>query len=308
MKYLILLAGCLIALVGCQAERSTKSFFGPDASHILVVDALLIVDKPLPDLFVHETADALQPYNRSEMGVTDAEVVIAQGEQMFAYRADPNFAGRYLPPSNAPLVLPRTVYDLSVRSQGRAAQARTETPDKLDIREIALLDDATREVIRVLKKYKDGTVFLASENQIPYQLGLLEVRFDPLPVIGYQFSVESLDETSNSVLLGDGDHLLRHINSPVFEAKDGHVRLPWFTVGWAGPHVMRVYAVDANWFDLIRSSPRMVDDIGEFSATSGRLAGDNFERPLFRVEGGIGLFGSASVDSVGFVVLPHTLQ
>ena len=42
---------------------------------------------------------------------------------------------------------------------------------------------------------------------------------------------------------------------------------------------------------------------GRFSRAG--LAGDNFERPLFHVNGGIGIFGSASVDSVGFVVLPR---
>jgi hypothetical protein len=62
--------------------------------------------------------------------------------------------------------------------------------------------------------------------------------------------------------------------------------------------VWRTYALDRNWYDLVRSDP---DEGGSF----GGLAGDEFERPLFHVEGGIGLFGSAAVDSVGFVVLPR---
>ena len=43
-------------------------------------------------------------------------------------------------------------------------------------------------------------------------------------------------------------------------------------------------------------------------ALFGELAGDSFQRPLFRVQGGIGLFGSASVDSIGFVVLPRSVE
>ncbi len=33
--------------------------------------------------------------------------------------------------------------------------------------------------------------------------------------------------------------------------------------------------------------------------------GSGFDRPIFHVEGGIGLFGSASTDSVGIIVLPR---
>ena len=55
MKYFVLMMGCLIALMGCKAERDPSSLFGPDASGVLVVDALLIVDKPLPQVLVSET-------------------------------------------------------------------------------------------------------------------------------------------------------------------------------------------------------------------------------------------------------------
>ena len=89
------------------------------------------------------------------------------------------------------------------------------------------------------------------------------------------------------------------------EAPDGNLRMPWFIVGFAGRHVIRVYAVDKNWFDLIRSVPEFYQDDDDGAFQQGGLAGDNFERPLFHVDGGIGIFGSASVDSVGFVVLPR---
>ncbi len=313
MKYFTVIAGCLIALAGCKAERSPSSFYGPDASGILVVDAVLIVDKPLPDLFIRQTANAAsfsEHYSSRRSGVTDAEVVITQDERAFFYRADPNEAGRYLPPPNAPIVLPHTAYELHVRSQGREARAQTLTPDRLDIREAVLLDAATLEVTRVLKKYKDGDVFRALENRVPYQSGLLEVRFDPLPVSGYHIAIESLDPTSDPVTdsdFFDPEDFERYGSSPAFEAHDGTVRLPWFAVGFVGPYVIRIYAVDKNWFDLVRSVPEFFQDGDERAFQPGGLAGDNFERPLFRIEGGIGLFGSAAVDSLGFVVLPrHT--
>jgi hypothetical protein len=58
--------------------------------------------------------------------------------------------------------------------------------------------------------------------------------------------------------------------------------------------------LDQNWYDLIRSTPEGGGGFG-----IGGEIGDNFERPIFNINGGIGLFGSASVDSVGFFVLPR---
>ncbi len=310
MKYLVLMVGCLTALVGCKVERDPSSLFGPDASGVLVVDALLIVDKPLPQVLISETVKANAGYSERWEGVGDAEVVISQGEQTFLY--SPGFAaGSYMSPSNAPLVLPNTTYHLRVRSQGREATAQTITPGRFDIQEAVLLDDETLEVIRPLNRYEDGNV---EENRIVYQDGLLEMRFDPLPVSGYHIAIESLDPTSDFVIysdLVDEDERAdfeRYGSSPAFEGTDGIVRFPWFAVAFAGPHVIRIYAVDKNWFDLIRSVPEFFQDDDGNAFQPGGLAGDNFERPLFHVNGGIGIFGSASVDSVGFVVLPRPSQ
>ena len=311
MKYFVLMMGCLIALVGCEAERDPSSLFGPDASSTLVVDALLIVDQPLPQVLVSETVKANAGYFERWEGVEDAEVVIAQGDQTFFYSARPG-NGRYDPPRNAPLVLPNTTYSLRVQSQGRIATAQTTTPGRFDIREVAILDDETLEVIRPLKRYEDGNV---AENRVVYQDGLLEMRFDPLPVSGYHIAIESLDPGSDFVidsdLVDEGERAdwERYGSSPAFEGTDGIVRFPWFAVAYAGPHVVRIFAVDKNWFDLVRSVPEFFQDDDDGNAFQpGGLAGDNFERPLFHVEGGIGIFGSASVDSVGFVVLPRPSQ
>ena len=114
-----------------------------------------------------------------------------------------------------------------------------------------------------------------------------------------------MDPTSERVLEADFldeedfEKLERQVSSPAYDAPDGKLRLPWFAVYFAGRHLIKIYALDQNWFDFARSSPEM--DNGGF----GGLAGDNFERPIFRVEGGIGLFGSAAMDSLGFVVLPR---
>ena len=301
-----MIAGCAAA-VACSANREPGELFGPSESGTLVVDALLIVDHPLPDLFVHETVSPGVRYTREGAGVLDAQVEIREGAQVHRYRPDPDSLGRYLPPDAPPPVRPGTEYHLTVESDGRVARATTRTPERFHFDDVVLLDEETLEVNRHLRMFSEGVdvVFTAPENQVTYLDGLLEARFQPADVAGYQAGVFSLDPGSERVLEADFldeedyEKLERQVSSPAYDAPDGKLRLPWFAVYFAGRHLIKIYALDRNWFDFARSSPEMEN--GGF----GGLAGDNFERPIFRVEGGIGLFGSAAMDSLGFVVLPR---
>ncbi len=306
MKGILPIASSVL-IVACSADRGTGDLFGPSEEGTLVVDALLIVGHPLPDLFLHRTVSPGREYRREMAAVFGADVEIRQGDQSFSYQADPDSAGRYLPLGEPSTVLPNTEYGLVVSVDGREVRAATRTPEPFQIREAVLLDEETLEVRRQFKTFSDGIdlVFTAPENQVTYLDGLLEVRFEPLDVPGYQAGVFSLDPGSERVLeadfLDESDYadLNREESSPAFVAPDGRLRLPWFAVAFAGRHIIKIYALDENWFDFVRSSPE--NEGGNF----GNLAGDNFERPLFRIEGGIGLFGSAAMDSLGCVVHPR---
>ena len=298
---------CCLLMVACAADRKPGELFGPSKGEIMVVDALLLVDHPLPDVFVHQTVAPGKPYTREMAAVLGAEVEIRQGEQVFRYRADPDSLGRYLPPDSPPSVMPNTEYHLTVRSEGREARATTRTPERFHIRETVMLDEETLEVKRRLKTFADGPdeVFTASENQVTYLDGLLEVWVQPIAVPAYQVGIFSLDLNSDFVIQADFldeedyEKLERQSSSPPLEASDGVLRMPWFTIYFAGRHLIKIYALDENWFDFARSSPEWQE--GAF----GGMAGENFEQPLFKVKGGIGLFGSASMDSLGFVVHPQ---
>jgi hypothetical protein len=123
--------------------------------------------------------------------------------------------------------------------------------------------------------------------------------------LAYQLSLSGLDRDSDFVIdadfLEDEDYedFDREGASPPLQFDEDRARFPWFAVAFEGRHVLRLFAVDENWYDFIRTN--LTDDGGGF----GGLAGDAFERPIFRLEGAIGLFGSASADSVGVVILPR---
>ncbi|MXX04628.1 MAG: DUF4249 family protein [Gemmatimonadetes bacterium] len=276
----VLLAG-IAAHPGCSGERDPATLFGPDERETIVVDAVLYVDHVLPEIIVTRTRTANAVSTREATSVNDAEVTVIQGLAEYRY-ASVGHLGRYLPPPGAPRVRPNTEYRLRVRALGEEVRGVTSTPDPLVINEIAVLEEPSMEVIRRLDPDS------AEGNRIPYQEGLIEVRFDPLDVEAYQVIV--LEPGSE-----DG-------GSPPLEARDGRLLLPWFAIGSSGEHKVEVYALDRNLFDFLRS----VEASGQNAFGFGSLAGDTFERPVFNLDGGIGVFGSASLDSFGFFVIPES--
>ncbi|MAE69558.1 MAG: hypothetical protein CME06_03710 [Gemmatimonadetes bacterium] len=277
----------------------------------MVLDAILIVDRPLPPLHVRQTLAADRPYSHTAAAVTGATVVLETPEGIWIYGDDPDSAGRYLPPDGVPVVHAMTRYRLSVDSEGRRASAETVTPERVHIEEAMLLDEETLEVLRPMVTFAETDwegVFGAPENQVPYLSALPELRFDPVDVSAYQVGILRLDQGSPPVIdLSFLDEESREeiyeqtrfgAQSPPMNIDSGRLKMPWFAIVFGGPHLVRLFAIDENWFDYIRSNGVDTDN------RWGGLAGDAFERPIFHVDGGIGLLGSASTDSIGLVILP----
>lgn len=291
---------------GCAERR----LFDPSAEGIPVIDAILIVGRPLPEVFLRTTLAPDAPYSEEQAALTGAAVTVRRGGITYSYTEDDAQPGRYQN-FGGEIVRAETEYSLEViLASGARVAAQTTTPATFEVTDWVLLEETTLETrtqLRTFEELGEG-VYDAPENQIVYLDGLLEARF-PAPAGGglYQVGILSLDEGSPFVIEGDFldeedyEDFSRQVSSPALEASDGFVRMPWFAIYFAGRHKIRVHSVDRNWFDLVRSAP-------EISGTAGPVvggnAGDGFERPIFHVDGGVGLFGSASMDSIGFVIHP----
>jgi hypothetical protein len=298
-------------LVGCSTDRDPSEFFAPNDVGTLVIDGLLIVGKPLPQVTMSRVLSpevAYTPEAFAEPGATITVQVFPDGlEVSYIESSEP---GVYRPERVPTLIVePRTSYQLrGVSTRGEVVQAQTMTPDPLHVDAWLLLDPVDLAVVRELQTYEalGDSVYFAPENQLVYAEGLLEARFARPEVDAFQLGVFSLDLNSNFVIEpeffeeDDFDQIERQGSSPALEALEGSVRLPWFAIFFQGRYKYKILALDRNAYDLVRSIPQ--NDSG-FSF--GNNLGGNFERPIFHVEGGIGLFGSASADSVGFFIRPR---
>ena len=306
---LLLILSCISACDApgpLKAERNAEDLFGPSENNTVVVEAVLIVGSSLPHINLSRTAAPDERYDRAAVTLPGARVSIVQGDAVFAYSDDPAQPGRYIPPADSPSVAPNAVYNLEVVLDNEpTVRATTTTPARMHIDHVALVDyDNVDRELRRLQLFSSGDPYSAPENQLEYTAGALVVRIQSeKQSVSHQFSMLNLERDSELLfnLFDDeeeeDDELKRRATSPLIRAQDGQIYMPWDGINYAGRHKVKLFAVDQNWFDLVRTDNVNADrGAGE--------AGQGFQRPLFHVENGIGLFASAAVDSFGFFVHP----
>lgn len=301
----LLLPVLALLLVAC----GERELFAPDDVGVLVIDAVLVAGEDLPEIRLTRTLAPDAGWNPFVAGVEGARVeVMREDGTTWRFNAVPGRPGIYQPPAAAPAIEAATRYDLEVVVGGEERlRASTLVPPRFERVDYLLLDRSGNTVLDTLATYAEAgdSVYTRASNRLPYDSGLFEARFPRPMAAGFQVVLRSLDPNSDFVIdpdffePEDFEELERINSSPAFLAGEGTLRLPWFAIFFEGRYRLDLFAVDRNWFDYVRSRP---DEGGGFGF--GGNAGEGFDRPIFHVEGGIGLFGSAVVDSAGFTVLP----
>jgi hypothetical protein len=298
------LVAMLAVGLGCSTRHDLNDFFVPDDVGTLVVDALLQVGRPLPAVRVTRAlspAVAYSPSAAAELHATVRVRELARNITIPYLESSP--PGTYVASASVQ-VLPATAYELEVvTTAGETVRSRTTTPTPLSVDRWVLLDPQGQTEQRDLATFATANDSVYHANALVYAGGLIEARFARPQVEGFQLGLFSIDPGSDFVIrpevFSDADlaKIDRQTSSPPIECRDGTLRLPWFAVFFQGRYKLKILALDHNAFDLLRSVP---PDNGGFAF--GGSPGSSFDRPIFHVEGGIGLFGSASEDSVGILV------
>ncbi len=297
----------LLAVAACDPQRDPDSLFAPGGVDIPVIDALLVVNQPLPRILLTRTQPPDQLFSFQEAAIREADVWLTSELGDTVQYTEVISGGIYDPQIwPALIVQPETTYHITVTTdRGERITASTTTPARFSVLDWVLVAGQGNPEDRSLRTFEEigDLVYDAPENQLVYPQGVLETRLDDTPALGFQLAIFSLDPGSDFVIdppffdEEDFAALERSGSSPVFGAEEGMISLPWFAIYFEGRYKYKIQSLDLNTFDLVRSTPQ-----GGFGI--GGNAGDNFELPIYHVEGGIGLFGSVAVDSVGFRVLP----
>jgi hypothetical protein len=270
-----------------------------------VVNSVFYVGRPLPPVSLSRTLGTDEVFSLDNARISGARVTVSTDAWTQEYIE--GSLGVYVPTRNQ-VVEVSTTYRLRAElADGRVITAVTTTPDSLVMDAWVLLENDAQTIRRELVTFAEAGDQIFEQNQLVHSDGLVEAWAPVRPVMpAFQAGIESLDLDSDFVIdvsfldEEDLDEFERHEVSQAILAEDGRLRLPWLAVAFEGRYVLRVFAIDDNWYDLLRSLPELSGGGGGF----GGNAGDNFDVPLFHIEGGIGLFGSAAIDSIGFTVFP----
>lgn len=272
---LLIVLGLGFTVAGCEDPVPT------DYVPQYVFTGYLIVDQPIQGIILTQSQAPLDTFTYKNGEVSDAQIRIWTDQDTFdlVYSpADTGFSTYYFP-DNSVHVQPSTTYHMEARlNDGTVLRSETTTPERIE------WVQAPRDVLQ----YPTDTLNLPS----PDSLKLVWTRAEG--VTEYLISVRSLDT------LGYGTYLdppttekNRRIerffeeNAPRYNdivrwgfMQNVEVRVVWLAFKWFGMHEVTVYAPDPamlEWFKQLQ------------------FGGNQYQSLLSNIEGGVGVFGSASI-------------
>lgn len=260
-----------------------------------VVESYIVAGEPLPPIFLSTTAPVNSVYSFEEFAVSGADIRVNllsnDGDssivQSFSYQLDS--AGVYTSQINHN-TLPSRIYQLQI-------SGIPDDPDAFITGYTSIPDTfSTRSEI-------PDTVIYQSENQIEIEItpsvnterqsyfifttiALNPSRENFTPFYS-DFSDEE-DEIGEFVKTSSGI-----VNEANFETKpDGTVTLkyPWLAVAFFGDNQIIANTIDDNIYDFLRSQSVQ---LGGSTLSPGEIP-----NAIYRLEGGIGVFGSLAADTI----------
>lgn len=272
----------VVALIGMLVFTGCEDPVPTDYIQEYVFTGYLIVDEPIQGLTLTRTQAPLDSFVYANAAVREAQIRIWSDQDTFDLvfeEPDSDTAvGAYGFPDKSVLVQPGVTYHMEARiGDGTVLTAETTTPERID------WIQSPRDTLQ----YPKDTLTLPS----PDSLKLIWTRSPG--ITEYLISVKALDT------LGYGEYLTpateeqnRRIerffedNAPRYNdiirwgfLQNTQVNVVWVAFKWFGLHDVTVYAPDAamlEWFKQLQ------------------FGGNQYQELLGNVDGGIGVFGSAS--------------
>lgn len=280
-----------LLLVSCEDVPPTDYVARP------FVQGYLLVGEPIQDIVVAWSQPIDQPYDHAGSIVRDAEVSITFDEKTLplSFREGPG-GGSYHSTDSSQRVLPATTYRLSVRMpDGVIVRAETTTPRGIAwLREPPARTQYPKDTIRLAASDSLRVVWTTGDNSE------FLLRVMVLDTVGYGRyleppTAEENARTSSGSGGGPGsggggpgsggnsqsgsvDYSVTHWS---FVAQD-RFQIPWTSFTWFGVHEVAVFAAD-RWF------------LSWFKSVQFSRLSPEYDPQESNIEGGLGVFGSASV-------------
>lgn len=262
---------------------------------IVVVESYLIAGRSLPDIRVSKTLPVADEYNFEDAGLSNAIIQVTllddegNEEDLFEYAPLSQNRGVYVPVSSSHRILPRRTYKVTVNfiDRDEILEAQTTVPDQ-----VTVANEVQQEVV------------YQSENQLEIVLAASEKtqsqKFFVFDSLTLEPSQENLTPFYRAAV-ADGDSEISDffnnssglINEGNFDLNsDGTIslRFPWIGAAFYGETLVVTNSVDQNLAELVRSQ--------EVQLGGSTLSPGEIPNLDYNIDGGIGIFGSISSDTV----------
>lgn len=279
-----------LLLFGCE------SYDQDDYREYIVVEGYAVAGQSLPDIRLSTTAPADDEYSFEDNSVQNATVLITlldengEPEEVFEYAESTEEPGIYNPLLLSYQVEPLRTYKLDIVFSDRDDQisATTTVPDQVEVvneipESVVYQSENQLEIILAEpEQTNDQNVFVfntislepAIDNLTPFYFSIIEDEED-VDISEYVRNSSGLINEGNFDPLPDGTILLR---------------FPWIGVAFYGENLVVTLSVDENLSDVIRSQ--------DVQLGGSTLSPGEIPNLLYNIEGGIGVFGSLSADTI----------
>jgi hypothetical protein len=264
-----------------------------DYREYVVVESYMVSDRQLPPIFISRTVPASTEYLFENAALNSAVVLVHLldetgeiREQSFTFNV--GNPGEYSTTENH-LVIPGRRYELEISFPDRVEmiRARTRIPDRFTVEELSA-DSLVYQSPNQLEITLSNSNTSSQQSVFVFNTLAQDIRYENLTPFYKNFVDDefiTLEQAANSP-----SGLLNEAN---FEANnDGSItiRYPWIGVAFFGPNLLVANSLDSNLNDLIRSQ--------EVQLGGSTLSPGEIPNAIYNIEGGIGVFGSISSDTV----------
>lgn len=289
MKQTFILLLFLLVFLSCE-DYNQDTY-----QEYVVVESYAVANSPLPEVYVRTTGRSDQPYNQTELTIEDANVQIVlfdengSEEKIFEYIYS-SARQAYTPKDLNHKVLPTRTYRLDVDFENRPEiiQASTTVPDEFEV-----LNTIPESVVYQSPEQLEIVLSETESTQTQKVFVFTAIALDPTMenLTPFYFGiVEDDDDTDIEDFVPNSSGLINEAN---FQENDNGtitLKYPWIGIAFYGENLIVTHSVDDNLLDLVRSQ--------DVQLGGSTLSPGEIPNLLYNVEGGIGVFGSLSTDTV----------
>ncbi len=275
---------------------SCESYDQDDYREIVVVESYLSSGQQLPPIHLSTTLPAEEEYNFSDAALSGGIIQVTllhengEPEETFEYIESNEENGVYVPVDTDYRAEARRTYrlDIAFNDRNEVLQATTTIPDQIQIQneipESVVYQGEEQLELELAVMQQTG-----AQNVFVFNTIALEASLQALTPF-YRSIVEDDDDIDISEYIQNSSGLINEGNFDI--QPDGTILLkfPWIGVAFYGENLVVTLSVDKNVTELVRSQ--------EVQLGGSTLSPGEIPNLTYNIEGGIGVFGSLSSDTV----------